>query len=125
VAVLGLTLAVVAGIVIGAVAVFGQRQDGGPAGVPPAFTASARVGTTNAQLLQLEGQIVGTEAVVVPGERGPDVAASHRVGVAAMSIDRTSLTVKFLAEATQAQRDRVRSVLDGSLMIERVSGTGG
>ena len=62
---------------------------------------------------------------MVPGERGPDVAAFHRAGIAAMSIDGTTLTVTFLPKATQAQRDRVRSVLEGSPLIVKVSPTGG
>lgn len=85
------------------------------------YTAQARAGTSTEDMLELEGQIVGADAVVAPGAGLPDVAAFHRAGVAGMKVLGTTLTVTFLDDASQAQGDRVRSVLLASPLVISVT----
>lgn len=117
---------ILAGVVVVAlaVAVLASREGSpGSASGVTAYTAQARAGTSTADMLELEGQIVGADAVVAPGEGLPDVAAFHRAGVAGMKVAGTTLTVTFLDDASQAQRDRVRSVLRASPLVVSVTST--
>ena len=92
-----------------------------PASGVTAYTAQARAGTSTDEMLELERQIVGADAVVAPGAGLPDVAAFHRAGVAGMKVAGSTLTVTFLDDASQAQRDRVRSVLRASPLVVSVT----
>jgi hypothetical protein len=85
------------------------------------LVATARPGVSSADLLALEGSIVGSNAVADPATgRLPDVAAFHRVGVSAMRIDHGTLSVEFLLEATTEQRASVRALLSRSPLIATV-----
>jgi hypothetical protein len=91
----------------------------------PTFThaliATARPGTPTADLLALEGDIVGPEAVADPATgQLPDVAAFHRTGISTMRISNGTLYVEFLSGATTAQRASVRAVLSKSPVISDV-----
>ena len=83
--------------------------------------ASARPGVSAGDLLTLEGDIVGSDAIADPATgRLPDVAAFHRAGVSAMRITNGTLSVEFLAEATAGQRASVREALTTSPLIASV-----
>jgi len=85
------------------------------------MTAVARAGVSSAQLLGLEGELVGAEAVVDPETgRLPDVSAFHAKGVQSMSIRDGVLVVVMLPTASSVERDRVHSRLQLSPLIERV-----
>jgi hypothetical protein len=85
------------------------------------LVARARPGVSSADLLALEGRIVGSDAVADPATgRLPDVAAFQRVGVSAMRIDHGTLSVEFLLEATSVQRAAVRTLLSRSPLIATV-----
>lgn len=85
------------------------------------LVATARSGVSSADLLALEGSIVGSNAVADPVTgRLPDVTAFHRVGVSAIRIDHGTLSVEFLPEATTEQRASVRALVSKSPLIATV-----
>ena len=115
---------ILAGVVVAALAVVALSSREGSvvsASGVTAYTAQARAGTSTADMLELEGQIVGADAVGAPGAGLPDVEAFHRAGVAGMKVAGTTLTVTFLEDARPAQRDRVRSVLRASPLVVSVT----
>lgn len=84
--------------------------------------ATAHPRASVADLLALEGDIVGSDAVADPASgRLPDVRAFHRVGISAMRIENGTLSVEFLAGATRGQRSSVRTTLSRSPSITSVT----
>jgi hypothetical protein len=83
--------------------------------------ATAHPGASVGDLLALEGDIAGSDAVADPASgRLPDVRAFHRVGISAMRIENGTLSVEFLAGATPGQRTSVRTALSRSPSIASV-----
>lgn len=116
-------LLIAVGVVVALAGLLFVNADRGDqtAGTSVTLTAVARPGVTSAQLLGLEGELVGAEAVVDPATgRLPDVEAFHAAGVQSMSIDEGVLVVVMLPTASPGERDRVRSRLQASPLVQRV-----
>lgn len=83
--------------------------------------ATAHPGASAADLLAVEGDIVGPDAVADPASgRLPDVSAFHRIGISAMRIENGTLSVEFLPAASPGQRASVRMALSRSPLIASV-----